>query len=417
MIKERFLVLPNDTSISVDATGTWNLPVGGMMIKNFYYGSEIFETRFVVKTPAGVAPLAYSYRWDGNTATRVDDDVPNSHKELSNDPYLGYVDWEYPTGTQCRQCHKANANGFFLGLNTRQFNTEIEYASTGIRANQIATLQSLSILPQVMPSLTVPGFEPRPAVLSMSADQPETARAYLDVNCAYCHNDRFMSQWKAGYEYAFSDMGTCNVLSQHSIDSEYAPEGHDFIEPGRRDLSYISERAHDRGGFLQMPWLATNKVDHVGIASVDSWIDRMQSCAPPKKSIQMLDATTCLKAPVRTPPATAKNVDAVACSSTDPAQGFEVVDDGGGYVSLRPTLIDPNAPPGSTDCIMNVNTSLVRTSCVGTKHWYRDYLPGGSYQLVDAVTKECLTKFTYGARLEPCKGTSSQLWKNGNPPI
>jgi hypothetical protein len=205
-------------------------------------------------------------------------------------------------------------------------------------------------------------------------------------------------------------MGVCNVPSPRS------ELQHDFLEPARSDLSFISERAHDRGSWMQMPNLATKKVDHAGIASVDTWINNMASCDPPRKSIRMLNVGTCLKAPLRTPPATSKKLDAVTCSTSDPAQGFEIVDDGGGYVSLRPTLADPNAPPGTRDCLLLVNDNVVRTTCVASKHWYRDYLPGGSFQLVNAVTKDCLTKFPYGARLEPCQGIDSQLWKTGNAP-
>lgn len=99
--KERALALPNNTSITVDANGKWQLPVGAVMIKSFRtVGGPLFETRFVAQTASG--PLAYSYKWENNPrrAVRVDNANPAQTLALGNN-----YTWTFPIKTDCLACH------------------------------------------------------------------------------------------------------------------------------------------------------------------------------------------------------------------------------------------------------------------------------------------------------------------------
>ena len=68
--KERYLALPNGTTISVDAAGDWVLPEGSVTIKNFRYNGKLFETRFVVRHTGESGLLGVHVLVDGRRAER-----------------------------------------------------------------------------------------------------------------------------------------------------------------------------------------------------------------------------------------------------------------------------------------------------------------------------------------------------------
>jgi hypothetical protein len=171
VIKERYLALPDNTSIWVDSAGNWQLPVGGMMIKNFYYNTVLFETRFVAQLATG--PIAYTYKWNsGASATRAD--ATPTTASLTGDPHLGARTWAFPSNVECKTCHNEGKNDFFLGLNTEQFNTEVEYESTGLRADQMRTLQALGVI--AGPGHCRAVCAPSTIATDVLGDQPRSSR-------------------------------------------------------------------------------------------------------------------------------------------------------------------------------------------------------------------------------------------------
>lgn len=66
----------------------------------------------------------------------------------SGDLFAGYGSgriWRLvPSGGECLTCHTA-AVGFALGLETAQLNKDFTYASTGRTANQLRTLDAISM--------------------------------------------------------------------------------------------------------------------------------------------------------------------------------------------------------------------------------------------------------------------------------
>src|SRR6185503_18956361 len=62
-IKERWLAIPNGTSISVGADGDFTFPNGTVLMKHFRLGGQLIETRLFMRHPDGDW-AGYTYEWN-----------------------------------------------------------------------------------------------------------------------------------------------------------------------------------------------------------------------------------------------------------------------------------------------------------------------------------------------------------------
>lgn len=382
VVKERALALPNNTAITVDANGKWQLPVGAVMIKSFRpKGGLLFETRFVAQTASG--PLAYSYKWEDNPrrATRVDNVSPPATLSLGNN-----YTWVFPVSTDCTSCHNNASGNFFLGLKSSQFNVDAHY-ETGLVANQITTLKSVQML--TGPGVTANKFDhalpPRPDTLTGEAYSPEQGRAFLDTNCGYCHTDRKQSMaWSWNGEYALSAAGTelCDGTR---------------LVPGDADGSLIYQRANTRNKTppapTAMPDRATTLVDHASMEVLSQWIDEMDGCGMTDVDLRLVTHNWgCVQGDLA-----GKRITFNSCDTNAPLQEFRLVDEGNGFVSVR-------AASSTTECVQYKasNNSVVLDSC-GTTHWRRVRLPGGSFELRAQANNELCLTFDADSTFKPLK--------------
>ncbi|HVJ18171.1 MAG TPA: PQQ-dependent sugar dehydrogenase, partial [Polyangiaceae bacterium] len=256
--KQRFVAVPDGTFIDVADPNDWQLPIGGVTIKNFYWAGQIFETRLFVRHDNGLYG-GYTYRWNGpNEATLV----PPEGAEQD----LGDIVWQYPSRAQCMTCHTAAA-GRSLGLETRQLNV----------GDQLAALTDLTLLSSSTPAV----LAPYPNILDESVDLGTRAESYLHVNCSSCHrgptqSDAGRARWDARFDTLFANKGVCDVAPVESVSGNPLER---LLAPGDHELSTIWLRAHQRDN-LFMPPLATVRVDTDGVALLEQWIDGLAGCVP-----------------------------------------------------------------------------------------------------------------------------------------
>lgn len=258
--KERFVSIPDNSTFVVDDEGDWELPIGGVLIKNFKWLGQNFETRFFVRYNNG-AYGAYTYEWTGESEAELVRATGKSVK-LSD----GHV-WQYPSRNECRQCHTVRA-GYILGPETRQMNINRYYPQTQQNANQFETFKALGML-----SGNTSSLEPFPQVGSTTSSLHEKAMAYLHVNCASCHRGAGGAQsiWDARYIVPFKDKGLCNITPITPV-TEFVQEY--YVNPGDHTSSSIWWRTHQRGQG-QMPPLASSIVDQAGVDLIAQWIDSL----------------------------------------------------------------------------------------------------------------------------------------------
>ncbi|WP_339617033.1 PQQ-dependent sugar dehydrogenase [uncultured Gilvimarinus sp.] len=255
--KQRWLALPNNTQISADAEQDWQLPVGSVLVKNFYLADALIETRLFKHHDNGEW-AGYSYAWNeaGTDAELIVGGAEQSRAGQS---------WIYPSASQCLQCH-TEAAGFSLGLQTAQLNFAITYPSTGRSANQIETLQAVGMLGATDDS--APLADP----LNQTLPVNDRARAYLHTNCAQCHqpggNTNVAMDLRAAR--ALPDMGVCNVPAQNG---DVGISDARLVLPGDADRSVLLARIALRDHAQQMPPIGSNLVDVEGEALLREWIN------------------------------------------------------------------------------------------------------------------------------------------------
>jgi uncharacterized repeat protein (TIGR03806 family) len=264
--KDRWLAIPNGTSISVGGDGDFTFPNGTVLMKHFRLNGNLVETRLFMRHPDGDW-AGYTYEWNSQQTNAT---LVQGGKTAT----IGGQSWIFPDGNACLTCHTSIA-GFALGVESAQLNHDFAYASTGRTANELRTLDSIVMFtsplgdPAAQPSL--------PSPTDTSAPLGARARAYLHTNCSHCH--RFGGPTQLALDLRSS------ILLSSTAACDAPPTAGDLgigatariIAPGNPDASVLLARMNRRDA-NQMPPLATNVVDAAGVALIREWITSLTTC-------------------------------------------------------------------------------------------------------------------------------------------
>jgi uncharacterized repeat protein (TIGR03806 family) len=279
-VKSRFIVLPPDEAIDFDAEEPWTYPEGTVLIKTFAYpidatdlaiGLRLLETRLLVLRDAEWTP--YVYIWD--------DDQGDAHlfktgkwlniDRIDRDSQQVTSTYRVPNTNQCKSCHGQNDRLRPLGPRTRQLNrmTEVD----GQRINQLSHFAQRGMFSaDIGPTESLPHL----AQPFGNADLEDRARAYLETNCAHCHNPGGAGG-PSGLNLGITveepiDYGVC----RRPVAAGGGAGGRPFdISPGSPEHSIIVFRMSATDPNFKMPELPTVTSDEDGVELVTSWIAGM----------------------------------------------------------------------------------------------------------------------------------------------
>jgi uncharacterized repeat protein (TIGR03806 family) len=260
-VKRRFFALPDGERAVIRPDGALDMPVGSVLVKEFFLGSQPVETRLLMKYREGQW-AGYTYAWDdeGRDATLVGpDDVLTSS--------FGGGDWSYPQRSACLGCHTGDRG---LGLEVAQLDLDRVYTETGWRAQQLPTLLKVGLVTGGWPTV--------PVLPKLNGDAPlaDRARAYLHVNCAPCHTPDGPTpvQMDLRYSTPLAKTGLCEAEPQ---EGDLGVAGALRLAPGSPHRSLLSLRMRAQGAD-HMPPLGPHLVDATGAKLVDSWISGLARC-------------------------------------------------------------------------------------------------------------------------------------------
>lgn len=264
--KRRFLSVPSGESMTYAAEGAWGVPVGTTFVKEFLAQDgrrkRHLETRLTRRTEDGWEAATYIWDRRGRDATLA---VGGQQFEIYAGR-AGVLSWHGPSASECASCH-VEATGFPLGIRTAQLNSG---------EGEDGQLQSLARLGLV----TLPdGFDPASAPSLVdphdeSASLDDRARAWLDVNCAMCHQP-------GGPGNATIDLRSSTALADTNI-LDVAPEQGSFdvedariVAPGAPKRSVLLHRITTLGDG-RMPNIGSNAVDQKGVDLIERWIESLK---------------------------------------------------------------------------------------------------------------------------------------------
>ena len=273
--KYRFVWMPVGTSAQYRADGPLDLPVGTVLVKSFAFPAEgnageekLIETRLLVHAKSGWVPLPYVWRADQSDATLQL--VPDPVRVRWTDTAGRARDFTYvmPNTNECRECHDNYKVLLPIGPKARNLNRNYDYADG--TANQLAYWTKVGYL-QGAPS---PEAAPRAAVW----DKPEDgtlearARAYLDNNCAHCHQPGGTAGY-TGVDFRLTPTGLdrAGVCKPPNSAGNMGGLQYDLV-PGHPEESILIHRMESTAPKVMMPQIGHDVVHEEGVALVREWI-------------------------------------------------------------------------------------------------------------------------------------------------
>lgn len=264
--KSRYFILPEGKSLGFRSEGSWIVPIGSTLVKNFNMKIgrrlRIFETRLIKRTKDG---------WE--SATYVWDNKGTDAELLTNGKQFEFRDgtvqsWHAPSSSECASCH-VDAAGYVLGLTTAQLNRN----SADGKSNQIRQWaeQGIVSLPATVNLKTAEKFC---SPYDENAELEDRARVWLDVNCAMCHQPNGPGNANIDLRYATSLQAT-KTVDVRPAQGDLGIDDARLIAPGRPEQSLMLHRIETLSEG-RMPSLGSNQVDEKAVELLEEWIGALK---------------------------------------------------------------------------------------------------------------------------------------------
>jgi uncharacterized repeat protein (TIGR03806 family) len=288
---DRFLAVPGDGRIGLDAQGGWRFPEGSVLGRtvSIEQGGEKgkslrrMETQILHQEAGAWRPYSYFWNDEQTDAVLVDAAGDTRTVSWSNSRDRRELSYRVPARTECALCHNPwveKGTTVFgvqsaspLGVNTPQLNrSSAESAAAG---NQLVRWQQMGLLERTRDPKTLPRMvDPDDS----SADLDRRARSYLHANCAHCHqaNAGGTANIALGYELPLERTRT---IGERPIQGGFQIAGAQIIAPGDPAGSVLYYRMCTLGAG-RMPRLGSGVVDERATRLIYDWIAAM----PPAKA-------------------------------------------------------------------------------------------------------------------------------------
>jgi uncharacterized repeat protein (TIGR03806 family) len=274
--KYRFVWMPPNTAATYREDTVFGFPVGTVLVKTFAFPAEgdpsrerLIETRLLVHTQNGWIGLPYVWN-EAQTEAHLDL-VPDPVAIRYTDATGKKRDFTYyiPNANECKQCHENNHAVFPIGPKARNLNKDFAYADGSV--NQLAYWTKTGYLQDA------PAPDQAPKVAAWSDPNSGTldarARAYLDNNCAHCHQPGGTAGY-TGVDLRVAeaeDLRTFGVCKSPNSAGRIGTLTYDLV-PGRPEQSILLARMQSTRPKEMMPQIGRSVVHGEGVALIQAWI-------------------------------------------------------------------------------------------------------------------------------------------------
>ena len=265
--KQRYLYLPAGTQATYDLAAPLTLPVGAALIKTFGYQQngafKPLETRLLLRRASGWVALPYVWNADGSDAVlkRAGTRLPVTFIDPAGQSRM--ISYAVPNQNQCKDCHALSGAITPIGPTARNLND----------GRQLQAWAAAGLLDRL------PADAPRLARWDdAAAPVPERASAYLEVNCAHCHN----AKGGASNSGLFLDWrqpdSTARGIGKHPVAAGRGSGGRLVaIAPGQPDASILLHRMESTEPGVAMPEVGRALPHAEGVELVRAYIAGMSA--------------------------------------------------------------------------------------------------------------------------------------------
>ena len=260
--KQRYLYLPAGSTAAYREQDTLDLPVGAALIKTFGYGEgaafKPLETRVLLHRASGWVALPYVWNADRTDAVlkRAGTRLPVTFTDPAGQTRT--ISYAVPNVNQCKDCHALSGQITPIGPTVRNLND----------GRQLQAWHAAGLLDRL------PANAPRLARWDdAAAPVAERASAYLEVNCAHCHN----AKGAASNSGLFLDWqqpdATARGIGKHPVAAGRGSGGRLVaIEPGKPDASILLHRMESTEPGVAMPEVGRATTHAEGVELVRAYI-------------------------------------------------------------------------------------------------------------------------------------------------
>lgn len=326
--KYRVLFLPPGAAATWNEGGrsapnaTLDFPVGTVIAKTFSFkdgaDENIVETRLLIHRDNGDGTslwegMAYLWETDGS-GNRTDASLSLQGAKVSaswnytdpdpavNKTYVGSTDsYAVPHPNQCGNCHNnedRQPGDAPIGPKVRLLNRPMDYDNDGVaEENQLQNWVDRGILvdapdlgvdneliatkAQRLPRFDVandrvilPGVQANHPTSSAEHNIEKRARAWLETNCAHCHNSKGLASSTGVFFDAFRKVDLNYGVCKFPTTAGSASGGNEYdIVPGSAATSILSFRLHAEDSSTNMPPIARSVAHDEAILLIDEWIN------------------------------------------------------------------------------------------------------------------------------------------------
>ncbi len=293
-LKFRYLYLPPGAKAAYREDGVFDLPVGAVLIKTFAFAADMrhpeqnvrfLETRLLIHKASGWVALPYVWN-DAQTEARLSPIGATMPIDFTGeDGAATHLDWAVPNVNQCKGCHDHAGAIVPIGPTAANLNLVSSiiihtggpaghFPSGETQINQLDEWSDEGILAGAPRSTDIPHFARADDPTSGTLD--ERARAYLQVNCAHCHNPDGPAHTSGlDLRYAQTDPAQWGVLKR-PVAAGRGGSNLDFdIVPGHPEQSIIPYRMNSANPGEMMPELGRSVTDQRAVSLIRDWIAHM----------------------------------------------------------------------------------------------------------------------------------------------
>jgi parallel beta-helix repeat protein len=297
-----------------NANETLDFPVGTVISKTFTFRDEdadgqlkrehIVETRLLIKrkTSVGETWVGLPYAWEqgadgrptkavlklaGQTVPVVWDYLdpnPNVKKNGVRARYTGTAkDYSVPAALNCIGCHGGDdrVGAAPIGPKARNMDRGMNKDLTG--ENQLAYMARKGWLTgynadeskrdKPMAIMDIPSTGPTKPTAGSARDLHERVRAYLEVNCAYCHNGSGNASNSGLFLDSFRPVNVRYGICKKPVAAGRGSGGHKYdIVLGSPGTSILAHRLGSAEAGVRMPPIARTVVHGEAVALINEWI-------------------------------------------------------------------------------------------------------------------------------------------------
>ena len=278
--KSRYVWMPKNTKATfVVEDEVLELPVGAVLIKNFFYHrvqpsntTRVVETRLMIRKESGW--IFAEYVWNDEQTDAVlqmtGSTTPITWTDENN--VTRSITYKIPKESECLACHNISQVIVPIGIKPQNLNYALSYPNG--MAHQLTKWIEKGYLENNLPASISSTIDYR--------DQNQTIsmrmRSFVDMNCAHCHRDGgyaalFALRFQFNKTNVLSNMGVC--VSPNHFMPGFSGE---LVTPGDINRSILYARVSTNDANYRMPFLGRSIVHQEAVDLVTQWINSLEGC-------------------------------------------------------------------------------------------------------------------------------------------